>query len=110
MPVLRGLCPSGQIHYKRIGQVLTDARYDGRFPVGGLEDRGREYFSGSYYRWDTEVGPFEQRVLRRIVEETVQDYFDVDVHQSAEADMLRARREALNLLKDPAFVARALSK
>lgn len=276
--VSRGLCPSGQIQYKRIGQVLTDARYDGRFPVGGLEDRGREYFAGDYYRWDTYVGPaqkkaigdwlryiptgvigmdrwanqstyvtvlvekealagvfeptctdlgvgwmackgypsvsaldalrkaalrakeagwaqravvlyfgdhdpdgmeiprsierniaklqdvadssgegtvpfefrrlalnmaqirqynpppfeakvsssryqsyaeeygedaweldaLEPRVLRRIVDETVQEYFDEGVHKLAEADMLRARRDALNLLKDPAFVARAL--
>jgi len=276
--VSRGLCPSGQIHYKRIGQTLTDARYDGRFPVGGLEDRGREYFAGDFYRWDTSCGrtqqhaigdwlryipsvvigmdrwaaqdtyvtvlvekealagvfeptcndlgvgwmackgypsvsaldalrkaalrakdegwarravvlyfgdhdpdgmeiprsierniaklqdvadsadggtvpfefrrlalnmaqirqydppPFEAkvsssryqsyadeygedaweldalepRVLRRLVDEAVREYFDESVHESAEADMLRARQEALNLLKDPAFVARAL--
>lgn len=57
--VSRDLAPSdgsldsdGKVNhvYKRIGEVLTAARYDGRFPVDGLEDRGRELHEGSFTR------------------------------------------------------------
>lgn len=53
--VSRGLCASGQKEYKRIGDTLTGARYDGRFPISGLEDRGRECHGGDFTRDDTDV-------------------------------------------------------
>ena len=46
--VARGLLDSGQKVYKRIGAALTDARYDGRFPIHYLEDRGRSVDAGNY--------------------------------------------------------------
>lgn len=52
--VAQGISPSGQLHYKRIGDVLTDARYDGSFPIEGLEDRGREVHPGSFTRLDND--------------------------------------------------------
>jgi len=39
--VARGLLPSSQKTYKRIGSVLTKARYAGLFPVDWIDDRGR---------------------------------------------------------------------
>lgn len=39
--VARGLEGNGQHVYKRIGSILTDARFDGSFPIEHLEDRGR---------------------------------------------------------------------
>lgn len=53
--VARGISPSGQLHYKRIGDVLTDARYAGEFPIEGLEDRGRSVAEGDFTRLDTDV-------------------------------------------------------
>lgn len=50
-----GICPSGQLHYKRIGDVLTEARYAGEYPIEGLEDRGREVHIGSYTTCDDDV-------------------------------------------------------
>jgi hypothetical protein len=50
--VAEGIMPSGQLHYKRLGDVLTDARYDGSFPIEGLEDRGRDVAFGAYTRND----------------------------------------------------------
>lgn len=38
--------------YKRVGDVLTEARYDGTFPIDGLEDRGREVRVGDFTRSD----------------------------------------------------------
>lgn len=52
-----GICPSGHLHYKRIGDVLTDARYSGDFPIEWLEDRGRDVHAGSFTRFDTRVDP-----------------------------------------------------
>lgn len=40
--VSRGLETNGQHVYKRIGSVLTDARFSGEFPIHYLEDRGRD--------------------------------------------------------------------
>lgn len=54
--VARGLLPSGQKVYKRIGDTLTEARYRGSFPVDGLVDRGREVHEGDFLRDDTHVG------------------------------------------------------
>jgi hypothetical protein len=48
--VARGLVPNGQLSYKRIGDTLTDARYDGAFPPDWLEDRGREVTDGQATR------------------------------------------------------------
>jgi len=50
-----GICPSGQLHYKRIGDVLTDARYAGEYPIEGLEDRGREVHEGDFTTCDDDV-------------------------------------------------------
>lgn len=55
--VAEGISPSGQLHYKRIGDVLTDARYEGTFPIEGLEDRGRDIHEGGYTRFDTNINP-----------------------------------------------------
>jgi len=46
--VARGLLANGQKHYKRVGSVLTDARYSGEFPLDGLEDRGRTVGVGEF--------------------------------------------------------------
>lgn len=53
--VARGLAPSGLKVYKRIGAALTAARYDGRFPVDWLEDRGRSIDPGAFTRNDDHV-------------------------------------------------------
>lgn len=53
--VAEGLSPSGQLHYKRIGDVLTDARYSGTYPVELLEDRGRDVAKGDFTRWENDV-------------------------------------------------------
>lgn len=50
-----GICPSGQLHYKRIGDVLTDARYAGDYPIEGLEDRGREVHNGDFTTCEDDV-------------------------------------------------------
>jgi len=39
--VARGHLPNGDKVYKRLGQILTDARLSGEFPIAYLEDRGR---------------------------------------------------------------------
>lgn len=39
--VATGQIPNSQNEYKRLGAALTDARYDGTFPVNWLEDGGR---------------------------------------------------------------------
>lgn len=53
--VARGLCLSGQKAYKRIGDVVTEARYTGEFPLELLVDRGRDIHMGDYTRCDTDV-------------------------------------------------------
>lgn len=53
--VARGLSPNGQKHYKRIGDVLTQARYDGEYPLDWLVDRGRSVRDGDYTRNDLDV-------------------------------------------------------
>lgn len=53
--VAEGICESGQVHYKRIGDTLTDARYNGSFPIEGLEDRGRDIHEGSFKRYETGI-------------------------------------------------------
>lgn len=52
--VARGLLPSGQKVYKRIGDVITDARYSGEFPLEQLVDRGRDVSDGEYTRYDVD--------------------------------------------------------
>lgn len=54
--VHRKLSENGQKHYKRIGNVLTKARYNGTFPVNGLEDRGRSVAKGDFVRDDSVQG------------------------------------------------------
>lgn len=39
--VSRGLIDNGQKQYKRLGAILTEARYSGAFPIRYIEDRGR---------------------------------------------------------------------
>lgn len=46
--VSRALIENGQKSYNRVGEVLTSARYEGLFPLGRLEDRGRNTGSGDY--------------------------------------------------------------
>jgi len=46
--VARGLSPNGQKAYKRLGSILTEARYTGAFPVDALEDRGRTVHRGAF--------------------------------------------------------------
>lgn len=53
--VSRGLAESGQHVYKRIGDILTDARYSGAFPVNGLEDRGRSVKPGKFTRTTSDI-------------------------------------------------------
>lgn len=48
--VATGLTGSGQKVYKRIGSVLTAARYSGEFPIDWIEDRGREVGHGDFTR------------------------------------------------------------
>lgn len=50
--VSRGLTGSGQKVYKRIGEVVTAARYSGEFPLDQLVDRGRDVAEGDYTRND----------------------------------------------------------
>lgn len=58
----RGLAGSGDAVYKRIGDVLTNARYDGSFPLEWLVDRGRHVQHGSFTRNDHD----EERALREV--------------------------------------------
>lgn len=51
--VARGISESGQLHYKRIGSVLTDARYSGTYPIEGFEDRGRSVDPGDFTRYES---------------------------------------------------------
>jgi hypothetical protein len=53
--VAKGHAPSGQAVYKRIGDVLTDARYEGTFPIEGLVDRGRDVTAGAFTYCDRSV-------------------------------------------------------
>lgn len=53
--VARGWLENGQKHYKRLGDVLTNARYDGSFPLSGLVDRGRRVHGGTSTRCDLDV-------------------------------------------------------
>ena len=50
--VALGFFESSQKVYKRIGATLTEARYDGRFPIEYLEDRGRSVAEGDCLRND----------------------------------------------------------
>lgn len=73
--VAGGICPSGQLHYKRIGDVLTDARYDGSYPIEGLEDRGRSVAAGEFTRFDRSTVPAMEQAgewLRAFPELTIQ--------------------------------------
>jgi len=53
--VARGLCPSGQKEYHKIGAALSEARYQGRFPVDWLEDRGRNFHPGDFQNDNTDL-------------------------------------------------------
>jgi hypothetical protein len=53
--VARGHLENGQKHYKRIGDVLTKARYEGEFPLNGMVDRGRSIQGGSSTRCDDSI-------------------------------------------------------
>lgn len=54
--VAKGHIPSGQTHYKRLGAVLTEARYNGTFPVHYIEDRGRSCQEGDFLYENLDVG------------------------------------------------------
>jgi hypothetical protein len=49
--VARGLLGSGQAVYKRIGDILTEARYNGEFPADWIVDRGRDVQHGAFTRY-----------------------------------------------------------
>jgi len=51
----RGLELNDDKVYNRLGATLTDARYDGRFPINHLEDRGRDTGSGDWTTNDDDV-------------------------------------------------------
>jgi len=53
--VARGLAPSGDSSYRRIGEALTEARYEGDFPVELIVDRGRSVKPGAFTRDDRSV-------------------------------------------------------
>jgi len=53
--VARGYMPNGQNVYKRLGSVLTDARFNGEFPIEWLEDRGRNTGDGDWATNDDNV-------------------------------------------------------
>lgn len=57
--VSRGLSDNGQKHYNRIGAALTEARFEGDFPIDWLEDRGREVHHGDFTR---HRGSFENAI------------------------------------------------
>lgn len=59
--VARGLSPNGQRHYKRIGATLTEARYNGTFPIHYIEDRGREVHAGEFGKDMTDIDKCEAR-------------------------------------------------
>lgn len=59
--VSRGLTGSGQRVYKRIGDVVTEARYTGEFPLEQLVDRGRSIAPGDYTRCDMDPIAAEQQ-------------------------------------------------
>lgn len=43
-----GWTPNGQKVYSKIGAALTEARYDGGFPMDSIEDRGRTVHEGAF--------------------------------------------------------------
>lgn len=59
--VARGYVPrggkpgTGQKIYKRIGAILTEARYKGHFPIDALIDRGRDVYAADFLRNDVVV-------------------------------------------------------
>ena len=53
--VALGLSPNGQKPYKRLGAILTAARYDGSFPADGLEDRGRSLTVAKFERDEVDL-------------------------------------------------------
>ena len=53
--VARGLLGSGQQPYKRIVAALSEARYEGRFPMDLIEDRGRDAGSGCHSLCEDDV-------------------------------------------------------
>ncbi len=53
--VARGLEGNGQKVYKRLGAILTEARYSGVFPIRYLEDRGRSVGQGDWTTVDVDV-------------------------------------------------------
>ena len=54
--VARGHMGSGQKNYKRIVNALSVARLSGRYPLDGLEDRGRDIIKGDFTRRDDDLG------------------------------------------------------
>lgn len=61
--VARGIIPSGQLYYSRLGDTLTDARYEGTFPVEWILDRGRDVAVGRFTRCDMDALGAIDRVL-----------------------------------------------
>lgn len=53
--LIEGGGDEGKRNYKRIGDTLTDARYDGKFPIDAIVDRGRHVHHGAFTRNDWDV-------------------------------------------------------
>tara|TARA_R100001443_G_C3330066_1_gene172115 strand:- start:104 stop:1063 length:960 start_codon:yes stop_codon:yes gene_type:complete len=53
--VARGWEDNGQHVYKRLGTILTEARFNGNFAVGNLEDRGRSAGEGDWSTYTIDV-------------------------------------------------------
>jgi hypothetical protein len=64
--VARGLTGNGDAVYKRIGSVLTDARFNGDFPIDWIEDRGRDVGEGDWRENDDDVDMAFDQTVRAI--------------------------------------------
>lgn len=53
--VARGLETNGQKVYKRLGNILVEARFNGHFPIEYLEDRGRSSGTADWTTYDVDV-------------------------------------------------------
>lgn len=64
--VAMGLMASGQKNYKRIVNALSVARLDGRFPLDGVEDRGRDIHAGEFTRRDDDLDSADDLAKERV--------------------------------------------
>lgn len=71
--VSRGHTGSGQDVYRKIGNTLTEARFDGRFPIKWLEDRGRNVEKGAFSPGNIDVSRAD-RACQQAVREFPEQY------------------------------------